>query len=230
MQLEFTVADKLTPRQQAQLAWLETLPPKLARLNKVVELLSVQHADDTTLRGAQRMLDELKAQAATLGVTALGDTFGYMGTLLRRSGGHQLKVRGLREMLAALGRLGVRIAIDDFGTGYSSLACLKRFPFSLLKIDRSFIRDLSDDSDDAAIARAIVSMGHVLGLRVVAEGVETEAQARLLREMGCDEAQGYLFGRPISAGAMTRRLRAWHSGSAGAPLPRPAGRQVMETR
>jgi hypothetical protein len=94
------VADKLSPRQQAQLAWLETLPPKFARLNKVIEQLSVQSADDTTLRGAQRMLGELKAQAATLGVTALGDTFGYMGTLLRRSGGHQLKVRGLSEMLA----------------------------------------------------------------------------------------------------------------------------------
>lgn len=94
------MADKLSPRQQAQLGWLETLPPKLVRLNKVIEQLSVQQADDTTLRSIQRMLDELKAQAATLGVTALGDTFGYMGTLLRRSGGHQLKVRGLREMLA----------------------------------------------------------------------------------------------------------------------------------
>lgn len=94
------MADKLSPRQHAQLAWLETLPPKFARLNKIIELLSVQHADDTSLRGAQRMLDELKAQAATLGVTALGDTFGYMGTLLRRSGGNQLRVRGLREMLA----------------------------------------------------------------------------------------------------------------------------------
>ncbi len=114
----------------------------------------------------------------------------------------------LREMLAALGRLGVRIAIDDFGTGYSSLACLKRFPFSLLKIDRSFVKDLSGNADDAAIARAIVSMGHALGLRVVAEGVETEAQAHLLREMGCDEAQGYLFGRPGSAAEMTQRLRA----------------------
>jgi hypothetical protein len=100
VQLEYIVADKLSPKQQAQLAWLETLPPKFARLNKVIEQLSVQHADDTSLRGAQRMLDELKAQASTLGVTALGDTFGYMGTLLRRSGGHQLKVRGLREMLA----------------------------------------------------------------------------------------------------------------------------------
>ncbi len=114
----------------------------------------------------------------------------------------------LREMLAALGQLGVRIAIDDFGTGYSSLACLKRFPFSLLKIDRSFIGDLPRDTDDAAIARAIVSMGHALGLRVVAEGVETEAQVRLLLEMGCDEAQGYLFGRPLGAADMAKRLRA----------------------
>lgn len=94
------MADKLSARQQAQLAWLEQLPPKFARLNRVVEQLSIQQADDATLRSTQRLLDELKAQASTLGVTALGDTFGYMGTLLRRSGGHQVKVRGLREMLA----------------------------------------------------------------------------------------------------------------------------------
>jgi hypothetical protein len=100
VELEHTVADKLSARQQAQLAWLEQLPPKFARLNRVVEQLSIQQADDATLRSTQRLLDELKAQASTLGVTALGDTFGYMGTLLRRSGGHQVKVRGLREMLA----------------------------------------------------------------------------------------------------------------------------------
>lgn len=94
------MAEKLTARQQAQLAWLATLPPKLERLNRLVEQLAVQQADDVQLRSAQRMLDELKAQASTNGVPALGDTFGYMGTLLRRGGGHQLKVRGLREMLA----------------------------------------------------------------------------------------------------------------------------------
>lgn len=100
VKLEITVADKLSPRQQTQLAWLEGLPPKFAKLNKVLELLSIQQADETTLRSTQRLLDELKAQASTLGVSTLGDTFGYMGTLLRRSGGHQVKVRGLRELLA----------------------------------------------------------------------------------------------------------------------------------
>jgi hypothetical protein len=94
------VADKLSPRQQAQLAWLGTLPPKFDRLHRIIEQMATHHADDTTVRAAQRTLDELKAQASTLGVSALGDTFGYMGTLLRRSGGHQVKVRGLREMLA----------------------------------------------------------------------------------------------------------------------------------
>jgi hypothetical protein len=99
VQLENIMAPKLSARQQAQLAWLEQLPPKFARLDRVIEQLSVNQADESTLRGAQRLLDELKAQASTLGVSALGDTFGYMGTLLRRSGGHQVKVRGLREML-----------------------------------------------------------------------------------------------------------------------------------
>lgn len=93
------MAEKLTARQQAQLAWLQTLPPKFERLHRLVELLSAHQADDVQLRAAQRMLDELKAQASGNGVPALGDTFGYMGTLLRRGGGHQLKVRGLREML-----------------------------------------------------------------------------------------------------------------------------------
>ncbi len=91
---------KLSARQQAQLAWLETLPPRFARLTRAIEQMATQAPDETTLRSTQRLLDELKAQASTLGVTALGDTFGYMGTLLRRGGGHQMKVRGLSELLA----------------------------------------------------------------------------------------------------------------------------------
>ncbi len=94
------MADKLSPRQQAQLGWLETLPPRFDRLTRSIEMLDSLQADDTTVRATQRLLDELKAQAATLGLTALGDTFGYMGTLLRRGGGNQLKVRGLRELMA----------------------------------------------------------------------------------------------------------------------------------
>lgn len=94
------MADKLSPRQQAQLAWLGTLAPRFDRLHRIIEQMATHQTDDTSLRAAQRMLDEMKAQASTLGVTALGDTFGYMGTLLRRSGSHQVKVRGLREMLA----------------------------------------------------------------------------------------------------------------------------------
>ena len=102
-------------------------------------------------------------------------------------------------MLNQIKALGVQIAIDDFGTGYSSLSYLKRFPVDQLKVDRSFVSGLPGDADDAAIVRAIVTLGHQLGLRVVAEGVETEAQNALLRRIGCDEMQGYLFGRPKPA-------------------------------
>jgi EAL domain-containing protein (putative c-di-GMP-specific phosphodiesterase class I) len=105
----------------------------------------------------------------------------------------------LLPQLEALKRLGVRLAIDDFGTGYSSLSYLRQFPLHRLKIDRSFVTDLPDDKDAAAIALAIVQMGHSLGLSVIAEGVETEDQAAYLRSIGCDDAQGYLFGKPLSA-------------------------------
>ena len=101
----------------------------------------------------------------------------------------------------------MELSLDDFGTGYSSLAYLKRFPVGKLKIDRSFIRDLASDPDDRAIASTIISMGRNLRLTVLAEGVENAQQLALLRDMGCDMAQGYYFSRPLPAGEMTVLLR-----------------------
>jgi diguanylate cyclase (GGDEF)-like protein len=94
---------------------------------------------------------------------------------------------------------GVGISIDDFGMGYSSLSYLKRLPADALKIDKSFVRGLGEDAEDTAIVRMVIDVGHTLGLRVVAEGVETWAQAALLTETGCDMAQGYHFARPLPA-------------------------------
>ena len=107
----------------------------------------------------------------------------------------------VRDMLQAIKSLGVRIALDDFGTGYSSLGYLCRFPFDKVKIDQSFIRGLSDDPSARAVVRAIIALGHSLHMQVIAEGVETDEQLARLRELGCDQVQGYLLGRPASAGA-----------------------------
>ena len=98
----------------------------------------------------------------------------------------------------------IRLSIDDFGTGYSSLSYLKRFPIDSVKIDRSFIRDLPGNSDDAAITQAIVAMAHSLRLKVIAEGVETAEQLSFLRENGCDEMQGYHFSKPLPEGEFLR--------------------------
>src|SRR5207249_10442718 len=109
-------------------------------------------------------------------------------------------------MLNRVRSIGVKVSIDDFGTGYSSLAYFKRFPLDALNIDRTFVRDLTVDSDDAEIIVAIISLAHNLKLKVVAEGVETEAQLRFLRSHGCDEMQGYYFARPQSLEDCTRFL------------------------
>ncbi|MHB0817926.1 putative bifunctional diguanylate cyclase/phosphodiesterase [Stutzerimonas stutzeri] len=103
--------------------------------------------------------------------------------------------------------LGVKLAIDDFGTGYSSLSYLKRFPVDFVKIDRSFISELEQFGEDAAIVRAIIAMVHSLELKVVAEGVETQAQMDFLKEQRCDEIQGYLISRPVPAGQLAELLR-----------------------
>ncbi len=105
----------------------------------------------------------------------------------------------VRASLLALSEMGVRISVDDFGTGYSSLSYLKRFPINTLKIDKSFVRDVTTDGDDAAIVTAIIAMAHRLRLRVVAEGVENDGQLEFLRRYSCDEMQGYLFSRPVPA-------------------------------
>jgi diguanylate cyclase (GGDEF)-like protein/PAS domain S-box-containing protein len=119
-----------------------------------------------------------------------------------------------KETPRTLQRLGIGLVIDDFGTGHSSLSYLKRLPITALKIDRSFVRDLATDSDDRILAATIVALGHSLGLKVVAEGVETEEQCRILLEQGCDLAQGYLFGPPMPADQFAEWRAGYPAGTA----------------
>jgi diguanylate cyclase (GGDEF)-like protein len=112
------------------------------------------------------------------------------------------------ETMRSLRGAGLHLALDDFGTGYSSLAYLKRFPFSSVKIDRAFVTDMTTNPGDAAIAKAIIGIGHSLQLKVVAEGVETAEQVQLLREGGCDQIQGFYFSKPVPGDEFAGMLRA----------------------
>jgi diguanylate cyclase len=125
--------------------------------------------------------------------------------------------------------MGVEIALDDFGTGHSSLGYLKRFPIDVVKIDGSFVEDVADDPTDAAVVRAIIAMAHSLGMRVVAEGVETQQQLDFLRRPAvhdpglvdrCDEFQGFLFSRPAPADEVSRILAGEEAGARAGPQPK----------
>jgi EAL domain-containing protein (putative c-di-GMP-specific phosphodiesterase class I) len=117
-----------------------------------------------------------------------------------------------RSVLLALSRLGVRLAIDDFGSGNSSLGYLKRLPINVLKIDKSFVIQMQASDDDAVIVRSTIDLGHNLGLKVIAEGVETIATWGQLRKLGCDVAQGYYLSRPVPPAEIPRLISGEHAG------------------
>ncbi|MBJ7311218.1 putative bifunctional diguanylate cyclase/phosphodiesterase [Rugamonas sp. CCM 8940] len=126
-----------------------------------------------------------------------------------------------QQTLERLHAMGVDLSIDDFGTGYSSLAYLKRLPVNELKIDKSFVLNMEKDSGDSKIVRSTIDLGHNMGLRVVAEGIESEAVWRLLAAMGCDQGQGYFMSRPMPGDQLLAWLAQWRA--PGAPLVEPAG-------
>ncbi|HEV7815734.1 MAG TPA: EAL domain-containing protein [Janthinobacterium sp.] len=166
----------------------------LGDIKVAVNLSGSQFAQDSTVQFVENTLRRNGLDAACLGIEITE------GTVM---GDPDKAVAALRR----LKDIGVSISLDDFGTGYSSLGYLKRFPIDVLKIDKSFVDDVTTSSSDAAIALSVISLAHNLDMRVIAEGVETRAQMEFLRGHGCDEMQGYFFSRPVPAAAFTALLR-----------------------
>jgi EAL domain-containing protein (putative c-di-GMP-specific phosphodiesterase class I) len=167
----------------------------LPELSMAVNLSAVQFRHDNLPALVDRLLGELGMPAGRLELEltegAAMDNPAVAITVM-----NQLHARG------------VRLSIDDFGTGYSSLSYLKRFRVSKLKIDQSFVRDLTDDAEDRAIVDAVIRMAGALGLQTLAEGVETEGQLAFLRRQGCQAVQGFLFSRPLTPEAFVAFVRA----------------------
>jgi EAL domain-containing protein (putative c-di-GMP-specific phosphodiesterase class I) len=125
-----------------------------------------------------------------------------------------------QHTLERLHAMGVELSIDDFGTGYSSLAYLKRLPVHELKIDKSFVMNMESDADDTKIVRSTIDLGHNMGLKVVAEGIESEVVWELLAGMGCDQGQGYFIGRPMPVDELPGWLEKWTPPALGSSQPR----------
>jgi diguanylate cyclase (GGDEF)-like protein len=171
-------------------AWQQAMQPSL---RVAVNLSARQFAQPT-------LIDEVAAALRDSGLAPAGLELEITESMVMNDPDEAVRV------MHQLKSMGVGIAIDDFGTGYSSLGYLKHFPIDCLKIDRSFIRHLPGDVDDAAITRAIIALAHTMRLTVVAEGVETDAQLDFLRKNLCDEVQGFLLGRPVPAADFERLL------------------------
>jgi diguanylate cyclase (GGDEF)-like protein len=166
----------------------------LLPVSMAVNLSPRQFADE-------HLLQDVDEALAASGMSPVLLQLEVTESMMMRNVGRALKV------LDAIQSRGIRLAIDDFGTGYSSMSLMKHFPIDTIKIDRSFVRDLPQDSEDQAIAQAIISMGKALGMTVVAEGVENAEQEAFLRIHGCDEMQGFLISKPVPAKQMAELLR-----------------------
>jgi diguanylate cyclase (GGDEF)-like protein len=166
----------------------------LLPLSRAVNLSPRQFVDE-------HLLQDVDEALAASGMSPVLPQLAVTESMMMRNVGRALKV------LDAIQSRGIRLAIDDFGTGYSSMSLMKHFPIDTIKIDRSFVRDLPQDSEDQAIAQAIISRGKALGMTVVAEGVENAEQEAFLRAHGCDEMQGFLISKPVPARQMAELLR-----------------------
>ena len=166
----------------------------LPRLRMAVNLSARQFAHENLLQDVAKALNETGLDPAAL-------EFEITESMVMHDPERAV------NLLSRLKDMGIHLSIDDFGTGYSSLSYLKRFPLDSVKIDSSFIRDIPENADDAAITRAIIAMAHSLRLKVIAEGVETGGQLGFLREHGCDEMQGYLFSKPLPEDEFLRLLQ-----------------------